>query len=117
MIMLSGYFMEGVMLRMGFISSFVSCIMHCVILVTYSILINGCSFGFIKSQCGLRQGDPFSLYLFLLCTEGLSSLIRKYVLAGSISGFRLSLRAHLVFHLSFTYDSLLFAKAFVDEAT
>ena len=51
--------------------------MACVNTATYSVIVNGEAHGYIKPSCGLRQRDPLSPYLFLICAEGLSSLICK----------------------------------------
>ena len=56
--------------------------MRCVSTVSYSIKINGKPRGSIIPSLGIRQGDPLSPYLFLLCAEGLSALIRKVVEEG-----------------------------------
>jgi hypothetical protein len=42
-----------------------------------SILVNGEPSGIIKPTRGLRQGNPISPYLFLLCVEVLSSMVTK----------------------------------------
>ena len=51
--------------------------METVHTASYSILINGEPKGYITPSRGIKQGDPLSPYLFLLCVDGLSSLIRK----------------------------------------
>lgn len=78
-------YLSQIMDKLGFHASWVKLVMKCITTSTFSILMNGESFGFIKPSLGIRQGDPLSPYLFLICTEGLSALLdstRKRFLAG-----------------------------------
>ena len=68
-------FLETIMRKMGFHPKWVSLFMNCISTVSYSILVNGEPHGFLKPSRGIRQGDPISPYLFLLCAEGLHYLI------------------------------------------
>jgi hypothetical protein len=69
-------FLENMMLKLGFSSQWVAMIMRCVSLVKFSVKLNGgLSDSFTPSR-GLRQGDPISPYLFLLCVEGFSALLK-----------------------------------------
>ena len=90
--------LEQIMLRMGFHSKWVNTIMHCLTSVTYSIRINGVPHGHITPTSGLRQGDPLSPYLFLLCAEGLSSLIRKAAMEEKINGISICRRGPQLSH-------------------
>ena len=71
---------------------------------------NGRAYGNITPYRGIRQGDPLSPYLFLLCAEGFSSLLAKIEGEGRIHGVSICRRAPSISHLLFTDDSLLFAK-------
>ncbi|GMJ10111.1 hypothetical protein HRI_004680300 [Hibiscus trionum] len=90
---------------MGFSGSWVSRIIHCISSVSYSVVLNGIvGQKFVPSR-GLRQGDPLSPFLFLICSEGLSSLLRQAV--GCV-GVRIARGAPSVSHLFFADDSLIF---------
>ena len=85
--------------------------MECVCTVSYSILVNGEPKGLINPTRGIRQGDPLSPFLFLLCTEGLHDLIIKAARAKEINSFSLCKRGSKLTHIFFADDSLLFYKA------
>lgn len=68
-------FLRVIMKQMGFNDRWVALIMECVTTVSYSLLVNEEPQGNIKPNRGIRQGDPLSPYLFLLCSEGLHRLI------------------------------------------
>lgn len=65
--------------KMGFCRQWREWIMKCITTVTYSVLINGEPSRVITPQRGLRQGDPISPYLYIICTEGLSHLIKQSI--------------------------------------
>lgn len=69
------FFLEKMMLKMGFNEQWVQLIMECVLSVRYMIRFNDTETEEIIPTRGLCQGDPLSLYLFLLCSEGLSSML------------------------------------------
>nr|XP_023877746.1 uncharacterized protein LOC111990191 [Quercus suber] len=108
-------YLEAVMRRMGFDEKWIRLMMICITTVSYSILVNGEPTSMIVLTRGIRQGDPLSPFLFLLCTEGLNGLISQAANRGDIKGFALSRNSLRLTHLLFADDSLLFCKATEQE--
>ena len=89
--------------------------MECITTVTYSILINGEPMGNIKPNKGIRQGDPLSPYLFLVCSEGLHRMIQRAACNGDIKGVSICRNRPKLTHLFFADDSLLFCWVTLQE--
>lgn len=104
-------FIKKMMLKMGFAIPWVNLILKCIKSVAYSLRINHSIVGTIKPSSGLRQGDPLSPYLFVLCAQGLSSILNKTVQSRLLTGVRIARNSPTISHLFFTDDSLLFFKA------
>ena len=107
--------LKGIMEKLGIHRRMVEIIMRCVSTVTYFFWINGQHKGRIIPSGDLRQGDPLSPYLFLLCAEGLSGLLRQQVERGSIKGVAVCRGTPRIAHLFFTDDSLIFCQATLEE--
>lgn len=89
--------------------------MMCVSSVHYSIIVNHDDVGPVLPTRGLRQGDPLSPYLYIICTEGLSCLLKDAELKGHIHGIKNCRGAPIISHLLFADDSFLFLKAKEEE--
>lgn len=103
------------MTKLGFADRWIHLIMTCVRSVSYSMLINGQPYGCIKPSRRIRQGDPLSPYLFILCAEGLSALLYKAEEEGRITGLPIARDGTKINHFFFADDSLLFYRATILE--
>ncbi|XP_024035529.1 uncharacterized protein LOC127899286 [Citrus sinensis] len=109
-------FLKAMMMKLGFAERWVELILLCVSTVTYKVLQGNKEVGPIVPSRGLRQGDPLSPYLFIICAEGLSSLLRKQERARLMHGVRVARGAPLVTHPFFTDDCFIFFHANEQEA-
>uniref|UniRef100_A0A803Q1S7 Reverse transcriptase domain-containing protein n=1 Tax=Cannabis sativa TaxID=3483 RepID=A0A803Q1S7_CANSA len=114
-------FIRKIMEHFLFPKRFIDLIMACVSSATFSFSLNQQVMGTVKPTRGIRQGDPLLPYLFLLCSEGLSSLInyktqQRQPQSHSL-GIKIARRAPTISHLFFADDSLLFSSASVQAAT
>ncbi|KAL8116202.1 hypothetical protein AgCh_022629 [Apium graveolens] len=90
---------------------------ECVTSVKYKIWHSGREFGEIVPKRGLRQGDPLSSYLFLICIEGFPSILKKYECQAMLGGIRVARGAPSITHMLFVDDSYIFCKADTKEAS
>lgn len=100
------------LLQFGFAPQWTNLIMECITYVNFSLLLNGqpqCPF---KPSWGIRQGDPLSPYIFIICMEPLIRHLNQLCsksksqvgLLSSPCDFRIS-------NLTFADDCLIFSKA------
>lgn len=104
-------FLQETLLNFGFDTQWVQWIMTCVRSTTFSVNINGSPHGFIQPERGIRQGDPLSPYLFILCAEVLSHMMKRAETQGLIRGIKISNESPSISHLLFADDSLFFCQA------
>lgn len=107
-------FLKDTLQRAHFPSHLIAIIMKCQTEGSMELLWNGGRAGSFKPSRRVRQGDPLSSYLFVLCMECLSHIIQDAIDDGSwspivLGGVSLS-------HLFFADDLILFAEASVSQA-
>jgi hypothetical protein len=89
--------------------------MKCCCTVKYRFKLNGSLKEEVIPVRGLRQGDPISPYLFLICAEAFSCLLNAADEDGRLEGVRVAKEASSFNHLMFTDDSLILLKVNEDS--
>ena len=107
--------LEKIKQKLSFDDKLRALILKCVTSISYSFKINGKPRESVIPSRGIRQGDPLSPYLFLLCADGLSTLIKKAVDYGQMGGLVVCRNGPKLSHLFFADDSLIFCRASLEE--
>ena len=85
------------------------------IIGSISCIVKWAARGHIVSHRGLRQGDPLSPYLFIMCTEALIENIKKAERGKQLTGMKVARACPSIFHMVFADDSIFVCKAQKEE--
>ncbi|CAL1390428.1 unnamed protein product [Linum trigynum] len=92
-------FLLAILDKLGFNATWQGWIHECLRSSSFSALMNGSPKGFFAASRGLRQGDPLSPLLFVLCTEGFAALLRKAIPENKLEGVKVAPRSPRISHL------------------
>ncbi|XP_057428997.1 uncharacterized protein LOC130722320 [Lotus japonicus] len=110
-------FIEDTLQFFGFDENFIHIIYNCVSTSSIAIAWQGDYTDYFNPQRGIRQGDPISPYLFVLCIERLSHIIQDACGIGSWKPFKVGRHGPSISHLLFADDVILMAEASDDQAS
>lgn len=68
------------------------------------LILNGSVGGTVHPCRGLRQGDPLSLFLFILCAELFSRLMHREEKTSNLQGIKISRGVSAISHLLYADD-------------
>ncbi|VVA41142.1 Hypothetical predicted protein, partial [Prunus dulcis] len=109
-------FIREVLWEVGIRGRILELLMQCINSVRYKVILNGELTDSFSPKCGIRQGDPLSPYLFVLCMEKLSHIIQQAVQDKAWKPVQICQSGHFISHLFFADDLILFRKGSVNQA-
>lgn len=102
--------------KLGIPNNLIRAIMVCISSSSFRVLWNGEKTREFYPNHGLRQRDPLSPYLFVLCMERLGHMVNMLVDNGCWKPITLARNGPKLTHLCFADDIILFARADVEQA-
>lgn len=90
--------------------TWISRVMACVTTASYVVLINRQPDSTIVPTRGIRQRNPLSPYLYLICTESLSCLLNEAELRAKIKWVKVARVSPSINHIFFADNSLFFCR-------
>lgn len=100
----------GVFEAMGFLPSLVMLIKICIYFISYQILHNSLPGTSFYLENGFPQGYIISSYLFILCVDVLSKMIKKATIGNNIHGISVAMKVSTTSHIFFADGNLFFAR-------
>ena len=104
-------FIKDMLIRFYLPRKLIDLIMSCISSVSTSLLFNGGALEPFLPTRGIRQGEPLSPYIFIMCMDYLGKLIQERCEDKSWIPVKASRRGPTFLHLFFANDLVLFAKA------
>lgn len=104
-------FIKMVLEHFNFPKNIINLIMSCIATTLTLILFNGSKLDPFQPSRGIRQGDPLSLYLVLLCMEFLEAQITNICEEKKWDKIKASKNGLSFSHIFFADDLMLFTKA------
>lgn len=100
---------------MRFNTHWVRLISQCTRTISFQMQVNEELTESFQPKRGLRQGDPLSPYLFIICQNVLSCMIAKAEEAGWLKGVKISRNNVPINHMLFADDNYMFFEANVQK--
>lgn len=116
MTVLNGIFFKEMLTKLDFFSKVVDLFMACVTSAHYRICHAGREFGYIFPERCIRQGDTLSSYLFLVCVECFTTLIKDFERRKLVTGIQVAKGAPTLSHIFFADDSYVYRQANEEKA-
>lgn len=102
-------FLKQMMVELRFPHRYIQWVMVCLTTVSYIININGSITEPFEAKKGIRQGDPISPYLFVICMEYLNRCLLG-LQHNRLFHYHLRCKRIKLHHVCFADDLLLFTK-------